>query len=534
MKLGLIGLGGVIIFSPLLYSESVNLVFEYPKYTFFQVSLSFLVIGILSFHIRKSGYSKIFFNSLLSQKEIFFIGFLFFLYNLILLFVTQNSITFFWGRYFYHFGFYTVLALVLLSIVTWYIFFFNKKEAIRLFALCIPIPIYVNAIVVFYELITVKFSLTYRAVGTFGQSNYLAAFVLQSVPILSYFVLFSRNKYLKTYHALALFLGICVLFFSGSRAGFFTFWILIFCILLIFSARFNLFTIKQKLGVSIFSIILVFLFLFVHVINRNNTVHILIWKAALELVKNNFFLGYGYGVYGSYFPEVMLKIGYTGEIFADISHNEFLDILLSVGIFGFLLVVFFHVQILKNFFTNKIKFIYKAFYFSILLSILSFWIRGFFNTNSIYQYIFYSICIGILLGGIQKGNNNKIKIFRQGKFTSSNSNKNNLVSLLLTFSLILFFIFKTILDIGFYISDIGYKTFLHSGREDLLKASIQLNPLEIEYRIALLRKWNYRKNKFNLDEVFPSYVRSQKIYDAKYYKELDVYYQNNKIENPQR
>src|SRR5262249_36564944 len=60
-----------------------------------------------------------------------------------------------------------------------------------------------------------------------------------------------------------------------------------------------------------------------------------VWRAAIEMIKERRFLGFGLGTFGSTFPRVT---NWDGDLTADAAHNDYLQVLCDTGIVGALIV----------------------------------------------------------------------------------------------------------------------------------------------------------------------------------------------------
>ncbi len=210
-------------------------------------------------------------------------------------------------------------------------------------------------------------SLTGRAVSSFGQPNYLACWLVIVLPLAAYLISVSKNKIIRASWSAIFIIELLALVTTGSRAVLFTFILVSVVWLLWFSYQKNLLTRKKLLAVIFSGAIILALFLtFLAVSNRSRFTELTNLKQGsaavrLDLWQNGFkafikkpLLGYGLeNQTEAYVTDYQVDDALYAKpnTYSDRAHNLILDILLTSGIVGLAVFIYFIYWV----FTNLIK-----------------------------------------------------------------------------------------------------------------------------------------------------------------------------------
>lgn len=235
--------------------------------------------------------------------------------------------------------------------------------------------------------------------GPYVNRNHFAGLMGMIVPM-SLGLAFSERE--KEKKILFIFLSVIMtlaLFFSLSRGGIISFLggISVFAFVIIGKWR----STKRLLPLFIFLVIVLLYLLYLGIdpiVERFYKTDITaeerltVWKASLPVIKDFLILGSGLGtfqyIFKSYKPEGLY--GYW-----DHAHNDYIELLIETGIFGFMLVSVFIIMVFKGLFRNIGRDIYlKA---SLISSIVTMLIHSFFDFNLHIpsNAIFFSMVLGL-------------------------------------------------------------------------------------------------------------------------------------------
>lgn len=417
LSLGILITGAALLFIPPLEFDP----HEYPKALFFIIMTAVLTILTLTHWILNNKKTSLKFSIKHAPLEIKLIGLVFLAEILAFIFSQDRTFSLLGAPYRFQ-G--LILELTVIACFLNAVYIFSKTETAshrRLFAwLLIATTIAAFLAILPYFIDIPWFNLSdfqTRAFGTFGNPNYLAVFLIGAIP---FFGLFLNNKsqLIKTLIVISLFLSLAALILTGSRSA----WIglilsmLIAAIILIIKKR------SYKILIIVLTTILVaagiFVFQQFHPIQSLTRLSLTednmgSLNTRIYLSEAGFKLWLEHPIFGSgqetiagriepYLPEY-LKGNYI--FYIDRTHNEFLDILVTQGIAGFLAYVIFWGYLIINSikyyirskFTEKItnKFTEKALLFSII-SILAIHIYYFMNFTTVSGNILLYLFAGYL------------------------------------------------------------------------------------------------------------------------------------------
>jgi len=206
-----------------------------------------------------------------------------------------------------------------------------------------------------------------KIASTFGNNNFLGMFFCFSIPAIIGCLLLYRNKYLKWFLWISLFITIICLIYTRSRASWLGVGMGLMFLLPIISVTIT----KLKINLKNLFVILLTILSFYHFssIPRMNTsskntimstfnssINILskeVWKdrliqysSTLEMITDHWLLGVGLGQWRIHYPKYS-GFSVNNENFLRIRqrpHNDFLWIFSEIGLIGFILLLFFFIN----------------------------------------------------------------------------------------------------------------------------------------------------------------------------------------------
>ncbi|MFA6549874.1 MAG: O-antigen ligase family protein [Candidatus Gracilibacteria bacterium] len=206
-----------------------------------------------------------------------------------------------------------------------------------------------------------------RVYGTLGNPNYLALLLIAIIPFFGLFSEF-KSKISRILIAIGLLITLITLFLTGSRSA----WVALIFGLLIASILVVIKKKKYKMLVIVFAIIFIVVGIFTFQKYQNTqifhrfsmtedstgsvTTRLYLQKAGLELFIKHPIFGIGQetiaGQIEPYLPEY-LKSNHI--FYIDRTHNEFLDILVTQGLAGFIAYMVFWIVLLWNAIKNYLN-----------------------------------------------------------------------------------------------------------------------------------------------------------------------------------
>ncbi len=500
----------IIFIIPIVKLDSAFLSYELPKLLVFRILVETLLL--LEIYIMWRGDKSIFKYFLNLPQSIKYLSLAIFIFLIINVFFAGNSWTAFWGNYHKNFGLFTLLHLILFSILVSKYVGENREIFLKYTGIFIPIPIWINFASsfgqVFFE--TIPYSLTHgRAVGEFGQSNFLAGYIILILPIV--FLYLKSTKKLRIYTWISILLGIITVFLTGSRSAYILLpATLALCGFLIGPADLRNALYKHKIAtLTIGFLCLAGVVLFSPRFQQFGLVDSSrqqIWKSSIHTVQSGIPLhGFGFDNLGYVLPQQLYKDGLRDPIVLDRSHNEILDIVLSFGFVGFLLFLAFHIEFIRNVLNFKKYTIVTI----SLVGITIFWVRSMVNVNGIVHYILYAFFMGILhsyICGAQKFNNTKSW---------------NLVYLAIPVLVGCIF-----LNINMIRADIFFRKSFAEEDNTHVQTAISLNPISLEYR-----KWNIKNQSIDpgntqIDKLISPFILEQDLNDPALWFYVGLYLKN--------
>ncbi len=194
-----------------------------------------------------------------------------------------------------------------------------------------------------------------RAYSTFENPNNYAEYLVMFMPFMAAFALNQKDKKKKFIWLFLLLVPFMALLYTYSRSC----WVSFAISVAVFIAFYNykLIPLIALLG------FLAIPFLPESILNRiltigsmkdtSNQYRILIWEGALKMLKNNFITGIGLGpeAYSLLYP----SFAHASAVLAPHSHMLFMEVLVEMGLLGFVSLMVFWVITLKRLITVKIR-----------------------------------------------------------------------------------------------------------------------------------------------------------------------------------
>lgn len=427
----------LIEFSYLLVIFLVPLYFSviFPTYNIFELSKLFIlkvfvyfllflsVLKYVFYSLRSVSNSSEKINLSLFFKKYYLIPFIFILGLGLNLFFSINPWQSFFGSYDRQAGYLSYLFYFLWFTLLVFSFLWsdNLKSRIRTIFFTVSLSAFLVSIYGILQSLGIDFLnwpenplLTRRAFSTFGQPNFLASWLLLTLPIAGYLVYESKNFLIKFFGILVFSSQLICLFLTSSRGAMLA---LVFTLILLFFYLFKNVKINKKKKLTL-SLVIFFIALgstLIFTLNSPERVKGLVdftggslaarvnyYSSALEAISVHPFFGYGLEngaqVFLPYYSSdwgVYANVG----ISTDRAHNLALDILLSGGLFLLLLFAILYFYFLRLAFKNIFKTGINAQSLAIGLGGLSYLISLLFNfsfvTGEIYFFLFLAILISI-------------------------------------------------------------------------------------------------------------------------------------------
>ena len=390
--------------------------FELQKMILFRVL--FLIMAFLSVikFIHTSDFKEVFKELF---KKYFYIPLILLIFSLISLWWSIDTQSAFWGTADRQFGwisnFYFLLFFIFLSLNL--SLSKNKKKKINRLISVVGlssffIAIYAVAQYFGYDFLTWSEPayITKRSMSTLGQPNFLGSFLIMTIPLLAYSIKNYKRIWLKVIYAVFLIFNIWALICSGSRGA----WVGL--ILSLFLSLFIFYFKKNRLVFYFGIVIIIFVGIILFFSNSavgerfrsafnfesgSSSVRISIWQASFKAIENRW---WGYGLENqaeALVPYYEVDWAESDKInsIPDRAHNLFLDHLITLGIIGLLLFLWFYFYffrlIYKSEQKSEDKFLFKMFFISLLAYLASLLFNFAVVVTEIYFWAFIAIIISL-------------------------------------------------------------------------------------------------------------------------------------------
>lgn len=476
----------ILFLIPFVIDSGVYLKYELPKILVFRILVEIL---IASFLFRSSPYP------LISFFKRYWIQILIILITLIILYINAgNQIAFLWGTYHKRFGLFTIFHLIAFSLIIANIYHTHTVSIQKYFKNFVPISVLLSFGICSYQyFFTDTLSKTgQRWIGTFGQPDFFGSYILALLP---FQINTLKEKGFKSrygkFNLLSMVLSLILIWFSGSRI---LLVITLFYLLYISYKLLNNFKTKFKyvplFVIMLLSAIAIFYSRIIEV-GLEDEFRLKLWTGALYLIKENVWLGIGFDNIGYYLPTALYEVGVHSSVYVDRTHNEVFDWVLYAGLPLFLFFTFWLIRITSSFFYRTTD----LFSHSVKVSFVFIVIYSMVNNNGIWNYIWMSFLIGIML----------CEVFKEEQLKSYKSNKFHKVIILTALILAMTFNLKE------YFADRYFKAFLKTSNVSDLITAYKLNSKEEIYWYYLLRNDTYLNN---------NYLENQRKLNEDTYREL--------------
>lgn len=418
----------ILILIPLFFNTFTYITFESGKIVLFRILTEALVLAF---------FAKIFLSS--EIKTVKNGGYFYF--SLVFLFLAQAVSTFFsdhfsvsfWGSYWRGMGFFTQLHLFAFAFIV-----FNELPGSKAGMKKIFCSIAVSSSVVsLYGIAQLngfdlfkwqETGILNRASSSLGQPNFMASFLLLSIPLSVYLYRESRSKLEKYLWLAFIFIGTWSLVLTFSRAA----WIgaivsaAVWFILFLYGKNRKLFILSLSAALLIIGAFLFLSFNRPVAIKSDDTltlgqrvaslanayqgssmIRIYYYQAAAEIIRSAPLIGHGPDSQPLYFYKYYQPDYAVYEMinrYPDRSHNEFLDILITTGFLGlsaWLCLFYFVLRKAREYISGKVKekFLVKLIIFSLSSFMISI-MFGFFNiTTAVYFWFLVALLYNIIAGG---------------------------------------------------------------------------------------------------------------------------------------
>lgn len=354
---------------------------------------SFILLGLLISSILLLNQEKKLITKLKVEK-------------LLILFLTVMTISSITSELWYISIFFTLFFILKICFYLVSSIYINEKDINNILKLLLVLGIVVSIIGLVQVSIGVKsmpdswidnnvYSISFRIYSTFRNPNILAAFLnLIIITGITIKIYKRENKCLMILSNCGILLGLVVLFLTYSRGG----WVSL-CIALAFASFF-----ERKYFKYLLFIVFIFIGfdsftevnrLSINKVTSDSSLHyrIEIWKSTIKILKENFILGIGKGTSWYYIHNYSDSLKW----YVFHAHNLYLQILIDVGIIGFLvfisLVLRIWVSIKDNIFIKTDKGIINTLSLVFYISLLA---NGLIDSVATYTQV--SIFIWFLLG----------------------------------------------------------------------------------------------------------------------------------------
>jgi len=333
------------IFNFLLFIWVVSVPF---KNAFYQISTALLVLFLIVYVILEKDYVHLK-QLLLKYKNLFIILFL-----LIVSMTISNLVNDMTGTkaWIIELSFIYKFVLLLLSFLYFYSKdFFSRKILLSFIIISLSIQVFdgIYQSIYGYDIFKHNIGNLQRGLtgATYGRTVY--GFFMGLSTILFY-LLIDKNHLLnkkKIFFIFMLFISIFCLLFSYSRGA----WVSLFIVLVI-AFLINIKSFNKNQFIFIISLSLIVSIFFFNIDSLSNRFNLLIsnysssarydiWLYTINLIEEKPFLGWGVDAFRIYAYKNIISI-----------HNSLLEILFSIGLFGFILWAIFHYIILKRIYHN--------------------------------------------------------------------------------------------------------------------------------------------------------------------------------------
>ena len=435
-----------------------------------------------------------------------FIAFLFIAAVISALFSLNASVSYF-GQYYRQIGLITYIYVCLIYLLSSALFK-NKENVNRTFLIAETAAI-IAAMEAFLQVIGIDILRiqpinVLRPVSTFGNSVFFAEFLVLIFPFSVFNLSQKKSKILKYLFPLILFIGIII---SQTRSAYVALLAEFIIILIFYPALFKQveteYKKKIRFSLLVFASIAV-LFIVFGIISSNSLYfqrfetifsswdnpRFLLWRDSFELFKSYPLTGTGIAMFPAAFESfysLELRIADTLRTF-DNPHNNFIHILCTMGIFGFIAFVMIIVQAVKvswkSIISSEKAKKEKVLYLSFLVMFCGYVVYGMTNFDDINSMFYIFVFLAILKSVYNQDKDHNYTGFILYKFKKFIAP--------IAFIIIIFCIYNFYMTFNELKADRYFRTALELNREgkftetvNNLNEALKYNPRGWHYRITL-------------------------------------------------
>lgn len=323
-----------LVILPLFFWPWAPVPYEIPKVWLFQRWVEILIISGLIFNFKN-----------LSQKTDLMFVFLLSAFTITAFLSSFFGVDFnksFWGNYYRDDGLLTLIHLVAFSL---FLKLLWNEDYKKLTSLAITMGCFFISLLSLFEgfklhvLGDQSVANWNGAIGTvFGQPNFLAGYLLVTLPFVAYLYHSDNNRLTKIFSSLVLFSQIMAIILTQSKGGIlgiFLFFFLVFFFPIIIKIS------LKKLSLLLLPAIILVVFLSIILSRSPDPLHPesrtrIITRGLLAFTQRPF-LGWGWANFDAAFEAHDWPVKYLGDVYVDKAHSTLLEILTTTGLVGFIL-----------------------------------------------------------------------------------------------------------------------------------------------------------------------------------------------------
>ncbi|MBP9759222.1 O-antigen ligase family protein [Candidatus Dojkabacteria bacterium] len=481
IKLNFIFLTIILLVTPFIYDTNLFLVYELPKLLFFKIVVELWIIYLLIFDkgFLNAGWTFI------RNNYVYILLVLAFL--IIEYFNSGNRIAFIQGTYYKNFGLFTILHIIAFSVLVRKTIKEYGEEFINKISVLFGFGVILMFLFTIYQsFLTQILSITEgRWVGTFGQPNFLAAFILFTLPFLVENKDNMKSTKHKIFYCSSIIFSLIIIYFSQSR------------VVLVMGLLYLLYKLISYLKITglfrfrslVFIFLSSFMFLFLLINSRivkvglEEEFRFTIWNASFQIIKEYPITGVGLDNIVYYLPEALNKVGVDGYTLVDRSHNEIIDWFIYIGVPGTFFLIYTIYRYVRRFnfeFYDSASKIYKA----VIISLLFWLCYSMVNNNGIWNYIWIAFLLGIIGAFNCKDRSIEIENSKIKKFK------------IMTVLIFVILLMQLLIDNGKqYLADKNFKNYINTENFIYLNRSYELRSTEEIYWQYLIKQKKFVENK---------------------------------------
>ncbi len=239
-----------------------------------------------------------------------------------------------------------------------------------------------------------------RVMSMFGNPIFFAVHIINFLPIVFGRILVEKNFFIKTTYFIIFVISLITLYYTKTRAAFIGLFVSIAMFIYLMLTR------KQKVKylLSLFFLFFIFVFVTKNIWLRQQA-HILIWRDSIKMWLSEPFFGVGLGKFHIEFvnfaSEELRKIWPQRQCIINDAHNEYIQLLVENGVFGFiifLLFLFYFFKFVVKFVKETTNFELKIITCSLLCGAVAVLVQNFFSVDL--RFIISNVYLFITLGFI--------------------------------------------------------------------------------------------------------------------------------------